>query len=52
MHSVWQEQTLTFGAALMQHGHYFAIMLPGSMVGLIVGFATQKYGKAPATVHS
>jgi hypothetical protein len=38
--------------ALMQHGHYFAIMLPGSMVGLIVGFATQKYGKAPAIAHS
>jgi len=25
-------------------GYYFQIMLPGSMVGLIVGFATQKYG--------
>ena len=32
-------------------GYYFAIMLPGSMVGLIVGFATQKYGKAPAPAH-
>ena len=31
-------------------GYYFEIMLPGTMVGLIVGFATQKYGK-PAT-HS
>ena len=30
-------------------GYYFEIMLPGSMVGLIVGFATQKYGKTPAT---
>ncbi|MGH9968632.1 MAG: hypothetical protein ACREBG_12500 [Pyrinomonadaceae bacterium] len=30
-------------------GYYFEIMLPGTMVGLIVGFATQKYGKAPAT---
>jgi hypothetical protein len=29
-------------------GYYFEIMLPGSMVGLIVGFATQKYGKSPA----
>jgi F0F1-type ATP synthase assembly protein I len=29
-------------------GYYFEIMLPGTMVGLIVGFATQKYGKAPA----
>lgn len=25
--------------------YYFEIMLPGSIVGLIVGFATQKYGK-------
>lgn len=32
-------------------GYYFQIMLPGSMVGLIVGFATQKYGKAPAPAH-
>jgi hypothetical protein len=28
-------------------GYYFEIMLPGSMVGLIVGFATQRYGKMP-----
>jgi F0F1-type ATP synthase assembly protein I len=28
-------------------GYYFQIMLPGSMVGLIVGFATQQYGKIP-----
>jgi hypothetical protein len=33
--------------AFMQHGYYFQIMLPGAMVGLIVGYATQKYG-APA----
>ncbi len=32
-------------------GYYFAIMLPGSMVGLIVGFATQKYGRVPRTAH-
>jgi hypothetical protein len=32
-------------------GYYFEIMLPGSMVGLIVGFATQKYGKMPATAN-
>lgn len=32
-------------------GYYFAIMLPGSMVGLIVGFATQKYGNSPAPAH-
>jgi len=25
--------------------YYFEIMLPGSIVGIIVGFATQKYGR-------
>ena len=29
--------------------YYFEIMLPGSIVGLIVGFATQKYGKPVQT---
>src|SRR5260221_327465 len=33
-----------FLIAYMQHGYYFQIMLPGGMVGLIVGYATQKYG--------
>lgn len=33
-------------------GYYFEIMLPGSLVGLIVGFATQKYGKTPEVAHS
>ncbi len=28
--------------------YYFEIMLPGSIVGIIVGYATQKFGKAPA----
>lgn len=32
-------------------GYYFEIMLPGSMVGLILGFATQKYGKTSATAN-
>ena len=32
-------------------GYYFEIMLPGSLVGLIVGFATQKYGRTPAAAH-
>ena len=41
---------LAFAIAAMQHGHYFAIMLPGSMVGLIVGYATQRYG-APAPMQ-
>jgi hypothetical protein len=29
--------------------YYFEIMLPGSIVGLIVGFATQRYGKPAQT---
>lgn len=28
--------------------YFWEIMIPGSIVGLIVGFATQKYGRAPA----
>jgi hypothetical protein len=28
----------------MQGGYYFQIILPGTLVGLIVGFATQRYG--------
>lgn len=32
-----------------QGNHYYVeIMLPGSVLGAIVGFATQKYGRAPA----
>jgi hypothetical protein len=29
-----------------QH-YYFAIMLPGAIVGMIVGYATQRFGLAP-----
>lgn len=32
--------------------YYFEIMLPGSIVGLIVGFATQKYGKKKESVQA
>jgi hypothetical protein len=28
--------------------YYFEIMLPGSIFGAVVGFATQKYGRTPA----
>jgi hypothetical protein len=35
---------LAFFVAHMQKGYYFEIMLPGGLVGLIVGYATQKYG--------
>ncbi|GAC1630648.1 MAG: hypothetical protein NVS9B14_01520 [Candidatus Acidiferrum sp.] len=33
--------------AIKQHGYYFEIILPGSIVGMIVGWATQRYGYAP-----
>jgi hypothetical protein len=38
---------LAFIVAQLQHAHYLAIIVPGSIVGLILGFVTQKYG-APA----
>lgn len=42
---------LAYLTALMQGGYYFEIILPGTMVGLIVGFATQKYGKTPSPAN-
>jgi len=42
---------LAFLVAYMQHDHYLAIILPGSIVGMIVGYATQKYGATPATAR-
>jgi hypothetical protein len=39
---------LAFLVAYMQGKYYFEIMLPGSILGLIVGFATQKYGETKA----
>jgi hypothetical protein len=47
---------LAFGVAAMpsptgQH-YYFQIMLPGGLVGLIVGYATQKYGGSTAPARS
>jgi hypothetical protein len=35
--------------AVTHKHYYFEIILPGSIVGMIVGFATQKFGAAPAT---
>jgi len=40
---------LAFAVAAMQHGYYLEIMLPGSILGIIVGFATQRYGHPAAT---
>jgi hypothetical protein len=31
--------------------YYFEIMLPGSIVGMIVGYATQRFGAAPEPAH-
>jgi hypothetical protein len=42
---------LAFAVAAMQpegKHYYFQIMLPGSVVGLIVGIATQQFGRSPA----
>jgi hypothetical protein len=33
---------LSYGVAAMQGKYYFEIMLPGSILGIIVGFATQR----------
>jgi hypothetical protein len=43
---------LAFLVAQMQHGYYLQIILPGSIVGLIVGFATQKYGNDRRAVEA
>lgn len=40
---------LAFLVALMQGDYYLEIVLPGTTVGLIVGFATQKYGHPQIT---
>src|ERR1043165_3236388 len=43
---------LAYLTALLNGGYYFQIILPGTIVGLIVGFATQKYGKEPVPARS
>ena len=39
-----------FAIAAMQHDHYLEIMLPGFVVGAIIGFLTQRMG-TPVTVE-
>jgi membrane protease YdiL (CAAX protease family) len=34
--------------AILQQGYYWQIMLPGGILGMIVGYATQKYGRPAA----
>jgi hypothetical protein len=43
---------LAYIVAAMQHGYYFEIMLPGSIVGAIAGWATQRYGRPAGTSAS
>jgi F0F1-type ATP synthase assembly protein I len=43
---------LAYIIAALQGGYYFEIILPGTLVGLIVGFATQKYGNSPAPART
>jgi hypothetical protein len=38
---------LAFIVAHLQRKYYFEIMLPGSLLGLMVGYATQRYGGRP-----
>ena len=39
---------LAYLVAAMQGKYYFEIMLPGGILGLVVGVATQKFPQAPA----
>ena len=41
-------------AAIQESGqhHYVEIMVPGTLVGAIVGYATQRYGKKPGETTS
>ncbi len=39
---------LAFGIALSMGKYYLELVLPGSLVGLLTGYATVRYGRAPA----
>jgi uncharacterized membrane-anchored protein len=41
---------LAFFIALLGGKYYLEIILPGSLVGLLTGYATIRYGRAPAAV--
>ncbi len=43
---------LSYAVAAMQDKYYFEIMLPGAIVGAIIGFATQRYGRPAREVLS
>ncbi|HKC60264.1 MAG TPA: hypothetical protein VKB92_09270 [Myxococcales bacterium] len=46
---------LALGITLLQGSHYLEIILPGTLVGLLTGYATMRYGRpaaaAPATIR-
>jgi hypothetical protein len=43
---------LAYAVAAMQPDHYyFEIMLPGGIVGVIIGYATQRFGQPQAATH-
>ena len=39
---------LAFFVAYLQHAHYVEILIPGTIVGALLGYATQKSGAAAA----
>jgi hypothetical protein len=41
---------LAFLVAFLQKDHYIEIILPGSILGIVVGFATQRYGRPTAQI--
>jgi len=43
---------LAFFIALMGGKYYLEIILPGSLVGLLTGYATIRYGRAPSATPS
>ena len=43
---------LAFIVAQLQHAHYLEIIVPGSIVGGILGYVTQRYGAAPAVARA
>ena len=43
---------LAFFIARMQGKYYLEIILPGSLVGLLTGYATLRYGRPPQPVGS
>lgn len=43
---------LAFLVAYLQHAHYVEILIPGTLVGVLLGYATQKSGMAPAITQT